>query len=67
MFIDDNTLDFDNFKSKLSGYKTYAEKAGVSADIIAKFAEEYNKEINAILIFSEKNISEIFWLTIILE
>ena len=57
LYIDGNTTDFDEYKDTLSKYETYAEKAGVDAKIIASFAKDFDNQMNAILIFSEKEIS----------
>ena len=57
MFIDGNTSDYETFKANLEDYTIYAEKAGVDAKTIEKFAKEYDNEQNAILIYSEKYIS----------
>ena len=72
LFIDDNCDDFDDYKQKLLSlkFKSLAEKACDSEETIIKFAEEYNKEMNALLLFSEKELSsnasyELFNLAII--
>ena len=57
MYIDDNTLFFDEYKESLESSSVYAEKAGISVNLVAKFAKTYNNEMNAVLIFSEKYIS----------
>ncbi len=57
MFINDNCTGFDTFIDQQEYYSDLVEKAGVSAEVIEKFAGEFNKESNAILIYSEKYIS----------
>ncbi len=57
MYINDNTEDFETYKSKLESFEYYAEKSGVTGDVISNFVKEYNNENNAVLIYSEKQIS----------
>lgn len=57
MFIDDHTDEFNSFISNIENSEVYAEKAGISKDLLGEFAKAYNNEMNAIVIFSEKNIS----------
>jgi predicted molibdopterin-dependent oxidoreductase YjgC len=56
-YINGRTVGFGAYINSLSSYAVYADKAGVGGEIIADFAERYNKEMNAVLIFSEKHIS----------
>ena len=59
VFINSRTIGFDEYKSKLlqANYSDLLKKAGVSDAQIRNFAGLYNDELNAILIFSEKNTS----------
>ncbi len=72
MFIKGRTNDFENYKNTLlsENYNELVNKSGVNYTDIEHFAIQYNKEINAILIFSEKEVSpntskEIFNLALI--
>jgi len=38
-------------------YEQLVKLSGISKEMIAEFAVEYNKQMNAIVIFSEKEIS----------
>jgi formate dehydrogenase major subunit len=59
MFIKDNCVDFEIYKEKLlkEKFDDLLKLAGVTAEVIANFATDYNNQMNAILLFSEKEIS----------
>lgn len=59
MFVTDNCLGFEDYKQKLllENYPEFVKFSGVDKETIEKFALDYNKEINAVLIFSEKELS----------
>jgi len=60
MFIKDNCKGFEEYKEKLlkENFVELVEKSGVPyMDKIVEFAKEYNKQLNAILVFSEKELS----------
>ncbi len=60
MFIKDNCKGFEEYKEKLlkENFVELVEKSGVTyMDKIVEFAKEYNKQLNAILVFSEKELS----------
>ncbi|HNW70087.1 MAG TPA: FAD-dependent oxidoreductase [Bacteroidales bacterium] len=60
MFIKDNCLDLDTYKKALLGenYESLVKLSGVSdKKYLESFAEELNNEMNAILVFSEKELS----------
>jgi formate dehydrogenase major subunit len=59
MFINDNCNGFEEYKSKLltKDFKTLVKASGISEKSIIKFSEEYNNEMNAVLVFSEKEVS----------
>jgi formate dehydrogenase major subunit len=59
LFLRDRVGGFGEYKKQLLGtdFPTLLEEAGVSSEQISAFAENYNKEQNAIIIFSEKEIS----------
>jgi formate dehydrogenase major subunit len=60
LFIHDNCEDFEAYKTELlkENYSKLIEASGVqSKEILEAFAESYNNELNAILVFSEKRIS----------
>jgi formate dehydrogenase major subunit len=60
LFIKDNCHDFDEYKEHLlnESFDELVEKSGICCtEHLIDFAEMYNKEQNAILVFSERNIS----------
>lgn len=59
MFINDNCDDFENYKKSLlsENYNELVEYSGVSSQFIESFAKEYNLQMNAIILFSEKELS----------
>jgi formate dehydrogenase major subunit len=59
LFLTDRTEGFEQYKSSTlkQNYDELVKLAGVSEDQIAQFAEDYNLQMHAILIFSEKEIS----------
>ncbi|MEA3316375.1 MAG: molybdopterin-dependent oxidoreductase [Bacteroidota bacterium] len=72
MFIKGRTSDFEKYKNELlnNNYNELVDKSGLSYEDIEKFAVQYNKEMNAIILFSEKEVSpniskEIFNLALI--
>jgi formate dehydrogenase major subunit len=73
LFLDDRTEGFEEYKLRLlsEDYNELLKNAGITdQENFEKFATDYNKEMNAIIIFSEKEISaatsvELFNLAII--
>jgi len=73
LFINDRSLQFEDYKSKLmeEDFDDLFEKSGVCCiDELAQFAKDFNNEPNAVLVFSEKEMSsnvsfELFNLAII--
>jgi formate dehydrogenase major subunit len=73
LFLRDRAEGFETYIASLLAEKftDLVRKAGfVKADFIGKFAEEYNQQMNAVILFSEKEISsaactELFNLAII--
>ncbi|MFP4447160.1 MAG: molybdopterin-dependent oxidoreductase [Bacteroidales bacterium] len=60
LFIKDNCHQFDIYKEKLlkEDFDKLVEESGICCkEHLVEFAENYNKELNAILVFSERNIS----------
>jgi formate dehydrogenase major subunit len=60
MFLDGRTEGFDAYKKSLlkEDFGKLLEQAGVpDKETVVRFAEEYNLQLNAILIFSEKEVS----------
>ncbi|MCD6111919.1 MAG: FAD-dependent oxidoreductase [Bacteroidales bacterium] len=59
LFIDDNCEGFEEYKNKVlaENYEELIKKSNVDNDTIKKFAEDYNRQINAIIVFSEKENS----------
>ena len=59
-FIKDNCKGYTEYKQNLAkeDYEHLVKEAGVCCEgVIEEFAENYNKEMNAILVFSEKEVS----------
>lgn len=58
-FINQNCEGFEHYKTNLLqlSYNQLVSESGVNQAQIKAFAEEYNKELNAIIVFSEKNLS----------
>jgi formate dehydrogenase major subunit len=59
LFIKDNTEGFEKYKKELlkENFVELVEKSGVKfMDSIIEFAKEFNNQMNAIIIFSEKEI-----------
>ncbi len=59
LFINDNCIDFDEYKQSLIAeeYEDLCKNAGLSKENIKNFANDYNKQMNAIIVFSEKEVS----------
>ena len=59
MFIKDNCDNFDLYCKTLiaEDYTELVKLSGTTADIISMFAEDYNLQMNAIILFTEKEIS----------
>ncbi|MBU1011628.1 MAG: FAD-dependent oxidoreductase [Bacteroidetes bacterium] len=60
MFIKDRCEGFEAYKATTlkENYTLLVEKSGVCCqDTIAEFARDYNNEMNAVLVFSEKELS----------
>lgn len=60
LFIKDNSTGFDNYKKELAkeDFEDLVKQSGICCkECVEEFAENYNKEINAVLIFSEKEVS----------
>lgn len=60
MFIKDNCQGFEEYKKNLlkENFVELVEKSGVPyMDKVVEFAKEYNKQLNAIIVFSEKELS----------
>jgi formate dehydrogenase major subunit len=60
LFINDRSLDYEDYKSKLlaEDFDELFEKSGVCCiDELAELAKRFNNENNAVLVFSEKEMS----------
>jgi len=59
LFLRDRVEDFEGYKKELLSerWDELVKKADLQETEIARFAETYNEEMNAIIIFSEKEIS----------
>jgi formate dehydrogenase major subunit len=58
-FIKDNTVGFKNYKDYVlhEDYDELIEKAGVCKSCLEEFADDYNKQMNAIIIYSENELT----------
>ncbi len=60
MYINDNCSDYEEYKNNVlkENFGELVELSGVlTMDTIVEFAKSYNNEMNAVIIFSEKEIS----------
>ncbi len=59
LFINDNCDGFEAYAAEIRNEtcEDLCSKAGVSKEFIEQFAEKYNNEMNAIVVFSEKELS----------
>jgi formate dehydrogenase major subunit len=59
LFIKDNVNDFKGYSNIVlfADYDLLLTQAGVSNDQVASFANEFNDEIKAVIVFSEKHLS----------
>ncbi len=59
MFIDSRTEGYENYKKQLlsENYEELINQSGISIYKLEEFANEYNNELNAVIIFSEKDCS----------
>ncbi len=59
LFINDNCADFDIYKEELlkHNFSELVKDAGISETELIEFANTYNKEQHAVIVFSEKQIS----------
>ena len=62
LFLDDRTGGFEKYKASLlkEDFDNLVKLSGIPGkEIITRFAEDYNNQLNAIIIFSEKEISSV--------
>jgi len=59
LFINDNCFGFEEYKAKLlkEDYESLVQKGSCCRECVEKFANDYNKEHQSVVIFSEKNVS----------
>ncbi len=59
LFIGDRCKDFEHYRDQLlsEDFNALAQKACGSKDFIIAFAEAFNREPNAVLVFAEKNVT----------
>lgn len=59
MFIADRTENWDNYSAALleCSFAELLTKAGTDAETVSAFANEFNEEMNAIMVFQEKELS----------
>ena len=59
LFIKDNVNDFKGYSNIVlfADYDLLLKQAGVSNEQVASFANEFNDEIKAVIVFSEKHLS----------
>lgn len=59
LFINDNTQGYEDYKQSLlkENFVDLVEKSGVEyMDMIVEFAKEFNNEMNAVIVYSEKEL-----------
>jgi formate dehydrogenase major subunit len=58
MFISDRCSGFEAYREKLlaDNYNDLVTKSGVEASVIEAFANDYNEQLNAVIIYSEKDL-----------
>ena len=59
MFVDSNVDGYDAYAEDILGVdiNTTAKNSGLSVDELRKIAAEYNNELNAVVVFSERKVS----------
>jgi len=59
LFIGDRCEGFEEYKNKLlaENFDQLAEKGSSNKESVIAFAEDFNKEMNAVLVFAEKNVT----------
>ncbi|KAF0129310.1 MAG: formate dehydrogenase alpha subunit [Bacteroidetes bacterium] len=59
MFIKDRTQDWDSYTEKLlqCDYNELLTLAGTTQNVVEDFANEFNEEMNAVMVFQEKELS----------
>lgn len=60
LYIKGNTADFDSYKEKVlsEDYNLLVEKSGICCvEALEKFANEYNEQQNAVIVFAENQVS----------
>ncbi|MHC1706064.1 MAG: FAD-dependent oxidoreductase [Bacteroidales bacterium] len=58
LYINDNCRNFEQYKNEMlqADFNEFVEKSGLTADQIITFAEDFNNQMNAILVYSEKEV-----------
>lgn len=59
LFIKDRTDGWETYQEAMlkENYQQLLDYAGVSEDVVSSFANEYNAEMNALMVFEEKELS----------
>ncbi|MFO8067118.1 MAG: molybdopterin-dependent oxidoreductase [Bacteroidales bacterium] len=59
IYIKDHCNDFEKYKKEIlnESFEDHIAKAGCTKEIIKSFANDYNKDHKAVIIFAEKNLS----------
>lgn len=59
VYLDDHCMDFDSYRKKVlsESFDKLIREAGCTPGQIARFAEEFNREAQALIMFSEKDLS----------
>jgi len=59
VFIDDHCEGFESYRDELlkESFEALLKEAGTTREDLVRFAEEYNKEAQSVLVYSEKNLS----------
>ena len=60
VFIDDHCADFEKYRNEVlqENFDHLTKKAGVTPGQIARFADEFNQEAHAVMIYGEQNLSD---------
>ena len=59
VYIDDHCVGYEEYRNRIleENFDALVEQAGTTPAHVARFAEQYNEEANAVLLFPEKHIS----------
>jgi len=60
VFIDDHCNDFENYRTAVleENFDGLCKQAGITPGQIARFADDFNREAHAVLLYAEKDLSD---------